>query len=244
MKLKHLKKIISDLLKNNPKKIDLAATFIWFHYVTKSEEATLNQINDYFTYNNLPKYNPTYLKEGLRKSPKVARGLTANSYKPQRKFLDEMNESYAYVIHPSEDIEVDDVIIPNSLVENTRGYILHLAKQINGCYVNNYFDGCAVLMRRLLEILLIHSYEVVNKTNEISDGNVYKNLSTIINFTISTKPFKLSKEVCETLDDFRQVGNFSAHKIHYNAKRKDIDNIRLKYRLAIEELLYHASLKK
>lgn len=99
-------------------------------------------------------------------------------------------------------------------------------------------------MRRLLEILLIHSYEANNKINEISENEGYKNLSYIINYTVSTKPFKLSKEVMEILDDFRQIGNFSAHKIQYNSKRKDIDNVKLKYRLTIEELLYTSKIKK
>jgi len=58
------------------------------------------------------------------------------------------------------------------------------------------------------------------------------------------KPFNLSKEATGILDDFRQIGNFSAHKIQYNAKKKDIDNIKLKYRVTIEELLYTSKIKK
>jgi hypothetical protein len=61
---------------------------------------------------------------------------------------------------------------------------------------------------------------------------------------MSNKPFKLSKEALEILDDFRQIGNFAAHKIQFNTKRKDIDNIRLKYRMTIEELLYSAKIRK
>lgn len=242
--MKQLKRFTSELLKQNPQKIDLATAFLWFHYVTKNEEPTANQINEYFTASNLPKFNPTYLKEGLRKSAKACKGSAPNLYKPQRKFLDEMAATFPFVIERDEEIIADDVIIPNSLTQNTRGYIVQLSKQINGSYEHNIFDGCAILMRRLLEILLIHSYEHVGKIASITDGDGFKNLSFIINHTISTKPFPLSKEVVETLDNFRVVGNFSAHKIHYNAKRKDIDNIRLTYRLTVEELLYRSGLKK
>lgn len=45
-------------------------------------------------------------------------------------------------------------------------------------------------------------------------------------------------------DVFRQLGNFSAHKIQYNANRKDIDNVQLRYRVTIEDLLYAAGIKK
>jgi len=239
-----LKKFTDEILNQKFTKLEIANSFIWFHYILYAEEITITKINEYFIENNLSKYNPTYLKNDLRKSKNITVGLKQNTYKPQRKFLDEMLIKYPFVQTKNEEIHTDDYIIPNSLVENTRGYIENLTKQINASYNNNIFDGCAILMRRLLEILLIHSYEANNKINEISESEGYKNLSYIINYTISTKPFKLSKEVLEILDDFRQIGNFSAHKIQYNSKRKDIDNVKLKYRLTIEELLYTSNIKK
>lgn len=239
-----LKKFTDEILKEKLTKIEIANLFIWFHYVVNSEEITITKINDYFIQSNLSKYNPTYLKTDLRKSKKITIGVLNNTYKPQRKFLDEMLAKYQFVETKNEDIHTDDFIIPNALVETTRGYIENLSKQINASYNNNIFDGCAILMRRLLEILLIHSYDANDKLDEISENEGYKNLSYIIHYTLSTKPFKLSKEVLDTLDDFRQIGNFSAHKIQYNSKRKDIDNVKLKYRLTIEELLYTSKIKK
>jgi hypothetical protein len=155
-----------------------------------------------------------------------------------------MSIKFPFVEIASEEIHTNDTILPHSLIESTRGYIETLGKQINASYNNNIFDGCAVLMRRLLEILLIHSYEECGKLNEISENDGLRNLSYIINYTTSNKPFRLAKESLETLDDFRQLGNFSAHKIQYNARRKDIENIKLKYRVTIEELLYTAKIKK
>ena len=111
----------------------------------------------------------------------------------------------------------------------------------------NGFGTNVILIISLLALQLPFAVDVnVKFTNpaEISEGEGYKNLSYIINYTNSTKPFRLSKEVIEILDDFRQIGNFSAHKIQYNSKRKDIDNVKLKYRLTIEELLYTSKIKK
>jgi hypothetical protein len=184
------------------------------------------------------------LKEHLRRSKNVTKGGIQNSYKPVRKYSDEMLQIYPYVESKSEEIITDDVILPNILIDNTRGYIENLGKQINASFTNNIFDGCAVLMRRLLEILLIHSYDHIGRLGDITDSGELRNLSYIINYTISNKPFSLSKEALETLDAFRQLGNFSAHKIQYNAKRKDISNIQLRYRVTIEELLYAANIKK
>jgi hypothetical protein len=239
-----LKKLIQILIQNKASKIDIATAFVWYHLNDKETEISLQEINDYFIANALPKYNQTYLKENLRKNKNVTKGSSVNTYKPVRKYQDDMELLYPFVITKSEEVITDDSILPDSLLHNTRGYMENIGKQINASYNNNIFDGCAILMRRLLEIFLIHSYEASNKLNEISEGDGYRNLSYIIKYTMSNKPFKLSKEALEILDDFRQIGNFAAHKIQFNTKRKDIDNIRLKYRMTIEELLYSAKIRK
>ncbi len=151
---------------------------------------------------------------------------------------------YPQLNEKSEDIVTDDIIIPEKLYLNTRGYIEQLAKQINGCYNENFFDACAVIMRRLLEVLLIHSYEHKGRLVDIEENGGYKNLSYIINHTTTNRVLSLSKESYDTLDDFRVLGNFSAHKIQYNSKRKDIKKVANQYRLVIEELLYESGIKK
>lgn len=239
-----LKRLTINLIQGKASKIEIATAFVWYHFSIAGEEIGLNQINKYFEESSLSKYNPTYLKESLRKSKNVIKGNAFNSYKPARAYQEDMESLYPFINAKSEDIATDDSILPDSLIQHTRGYIENLGKQINASYNNNIFDGCAVIMRRLLEILLIHSYDEVGKLNEIADGDGYRNLSYIINYTISNKPFKLSKETLEILDDFRQIGNFAAHKIQYNTKRKDIDNVRLKYRMTIEELLYSTRIRK
>ena len=239
-----LKKFVQQLTKENLPKKDIAAAFVWYHYAVHGLEITISEINNYFVVSSLPKYNQTYLKNDLRASKNVIKGIKPHLYKPVLKYIDKMVEEYSFVVVKSEEVITDDTILPDSLIISTRGYIENLGKQINAEYNYNIFDGCAVMMRRLLEILLIHSYDEIGRVSEISDGDEYRNLSFIINYTISNKPFTLSKEAIEVLDDFRKLGNFSAHKIQYNAKRKDIDNVKLMYRLAIEELLYIAKIKK
>lgn len=238
-----LKKILETLVEEKSPKIDVAKTFIWYHFATYNDGLTLNQINDYFSNNNLTKYNLTYLKNDLKKSRDITKDNKTSTYKPLHGYIKAMELKYVFVKDKPEDVITEDTIIPDILVENTRGYIKILSSQINGSYHYNIFDGCAVLMRRLLEILLVHSYESNGKITDIKDGDDLKNLSYIINYTISNKPFNLSKEVLGVLNDFRELGNFSAHKVQFNCKRRDIDNVKLKYRLAVEELLYSAKIK-
>lgn len=236
-------KLTKELIHDNTSKKDIAMAFIWYHYIVYQTDISISEINKYFEQNSLSKYNITYLKKDLRLSKNIIKGTIDNTYRPAAKFQHEMSAKFPFIELKSEEIITDDTILPEILLKSTRGYIENLGKQINASYNNNIFDGSAVLMRRLLEILLIHSYDEAGKLSEISDNDGMKNLSYIINYTQSKKPFKLSKEAIEVLDDFRQLGNFSAHKIQYNAKRKDIENVRLKYRVTIEELLYAAKLK-
>ena len=42
---------------------------------------------------------------------------------------------------------------------------------------------------------------------------------------------------------FKDIGNFSAHKIWYNSTKQDIEPHILKYRVIIEELMYKAGVK-
>lgn len=239
-----IKKLAQQLVNGNTAKKNIATAFIWYYYVTNQKELTLTEVNNCFVDCDLPKYNPTYLKNDLRASKNVTKGSLTNTYKPVSKYSQEMTEKFPFAGNKSEEVVTDDTILPEALMMQTRGYIENLSKQINASYNQNIFDGCAVLMRRLLEILLIHSYEAVNLDSQIIENGGFRNLSYIINHTCSTKPFKMSKDSLEVLDSFRQIGNFSAHRIQYNAKRKDIDNIKLPYRMTIEELLYTSNIKK
>ncbi len=236
---------ISKSTSDHPSKVEIAINFIWYHFTfVDNEGVTIKSINEYFRKAHLSEYNVTHIKNDLRKSKNIIKGIKKNSYKPTRSCTEELNKKFEFLITKSEEVITSNTILPDSLYNETRGYIKNLSKQINACYENNIFDGCSVLMRRLLEILLIHSYEKSGRINDIREDEGYKNLSFIINHLSSNKPFDLSKEVRNNIDDFRVLGNFAVHKIQFNCKRQDIDNIKLTYRLTIEELLYASGILK
>lgn len=225
-------------------KIDIATTFIWYHYRMYNEASNVKIVNEYFDKSYLSKYNSTYLLRDLKKSKDVISAGRVGFFKPSKEFMLKLDSKFTLFLNKTEEVVSSGSIIPEALFINTRGYIISLCTQINACYENNIFDGCAVLMRRLLEILLIHSYEAIGKIANIQDGDEYRSLSYIVNYTVSNRPFSLSKEVLSLFDTFRELGNFSAHKIHYNAKKQYIDEVKNVYRLAVEELLYAANIKK
>ena len=86
-------------------------------------------------------------------------------------------------------------------------------------------------MRRLLEVLLILTYEHLGAESAIQDssGN-YVPLEKIIANAKSSTHLKLSRDSKAVLEEFRQIGNFSAHKIYYNCRRADLTRIATSYR--------------
>jgi len=118
-----------------------------------------------------------------------------------------------------------------------RPYIDRLIRQINFTYANNCFDACAVLMRRLFEVLLVLSYQNNNIEAAItnSQGN-HLMLEGIVKDAVQNKTLNISSRVRKNFDSFREVGNNSAHSITYTAGKKDIDDIKINYRVMMEEI--------
>ena len=138
-----------------------------------------------------------------------------------------------------------DDILPFDLYRGTRQNIERVADQINKSFYYGIYDGCAVLMRRLLEMLLILSFKENKIEAEIhgADAN-YINLSDIINKAIASSVLDLSKSSKEYLDPFREKGNLSAHNPFHNALKKDLELVQPKFRHLVEELFYKSGILK
>jgi len=144
--------------------------------------------------------------------------------------------------------DIETVLSGSELLDETKfcGKRTHLDKlivQINHSYANNCYDACAVLMRRLFEVMLVLSYQKLNIDDEIKEasGAGYIMLEGIVKNAQNNASLKLSR-IKKEFDTFRKVGNFSAHNITYTAGKKDIDDIKLNFRVMLEELYDKAGL--
>jgi hypothetical protein len=205
---------------------------------------TLKEVCDTFYTYGFTKPNTARLKDNMLDSKKFVRGEDTGTFRLRKTEMDALKVEFPLVDSKSEEIVTDDTILPESLYHGTRGYIVKLAQQINGCYNNRFYDGCAMLMRRLLELLLVKTYEHLGRRSEIEEGDGLKQLSFIINHTLSNKVVLFHKDSIEVLDDFRGLGNLSAHRIEFNAKRTEIRKVQLEYRAIVEKLLYDSGIRK
>lgn len=142
-------------------------------------------------------------------------------------------------------IEQFGTIIPNALFDGLSSNFQSLCKQINASYENNLYDCTAVLMRRLLESLLVLSYQKAGIESEIMDrnGNSHISLDGMIKNAAQNTSLALSANTKKDMSLFKDLGNYSAHKIWYNCTQQDIKPHLLKYRVVIEELMYKAGVR-
>jgi len=135
-------------------------------------------------------------------------------------------------------------IVPFTLIRDTRGYLERITHQINGTYSNGWYDSCAVMIRRLIETLIIESFENKNIAQRIqSQSGDFFYLSDLISIMLSDSSWNLSRNTRNALPKLKDIGDKSAHSRRFNAVRNDIDKINPEIRVVVQELVYLAGLK-
>jgi hypothetical protein len=160
------------------------------------------------------------------------------------KFVETLESKFPELGQKSQEVLDHGTILPEVLYEKTRGYIVNLAKQINRAYEENIFDGCAVLLRRLEEVLLIMAYQKLGIDDAIKDasGN-YKMLEAIVVNAQANQTLALGRNGKQTIEKIREMGNYSAHQITYQCRREFIQEKIEEYRALVNELLHKAGLR-
>ncbi|HVY87206.1 MAG TPA: hypothetical protein VG943_18885 [Caulobacterales bacterium] len=136
-----------------------------------------------------------------------------------------------------------DSVVPRSLFVGTRGYIEKVVRQINASYDAGLYDCCAVMCRRLLETLIIEVYERAGRASDIKkDGTHFHMFGELLRIISSDAAFNLGRNAKKGLEDFKRLGDSSAHDRRFNARQSDIDIVRAGMRSSAEELLHLARL--
>jgi hypothetical protein len=135
-------------------------------------------------------------------------------------------------------------VLPFSIVRGTRGYIERVVNQINGCYENGWYDACAVMVRRVLETLIVESFEkhgIAAKINNVQGDFLY--LRDLIDVCLREPSWNLTRNCKQAMPRLKDIGDKSAHSRRYIVHRGDIDPLLSDIRLVMQELVYLAGLK-
>lgn len=224
------------------------AKLICFYAYKENHEMqfSMTRISDLLVMGGFNAPNQTRLKNNLVKG-KNKSFIKSKTDSSMFEFIPAVFQSIEneleYLWGDTDTIKSESELLDENKFCKKRNFLDRIILQINHSYANNCYDATAVLMRRLFEVLLVLTYQNLGIDDEIKDtsGNGYLMLEAIVNNAKSNKILKLSR-IKNEFDDFRKVGNFSAHSITYTAGKKDIDDIKLNYRVMLEELYNKAGL--
>jgi hypothetical protein len=189
-----------------------------------------------------PKQNVSRLASRLKADRRTSKA-GIDEWRLHPKTRRELDSEYAFALTAAPTLPSDSVL-PMDLFAGTRGYIERVVEQINKAYDAELWDCSAVMCRRLLETLIIESYEKAGRAHEIkgSDGH-FMMLNWLITFLEGDATVHIGRGAGKGLKDFKQLGDLSAHNRRFNARRNDVDRVRDGLRIATEELLHLAGLR-
>jgi hypothetical protein len=140
---------------------------------------------------------------------------------------------------------LSQLVLPHSVVRNTRGYIEKVTNQANGAYEKGWYDACAVMLRRLVETLIIEAFEHHKLTATIKHPKTgdFLYLGDLIDKCLAEREWNLSRTCKQALPKLKELGDKSAHSRRYNAHRGDLTPLLADIRVVVQEMVYLAGLK-
>lgn len=208
------------------------------------QEFTVATIARWFTEINMASPNASRLRAAMTKRRMFIKGSTKSTFRLHAREIAELDLLYPELQTTSEEVFDRGEVIPQVLYKGFPGYLERLCKEVNASYEHSIYDGAAVLMRRVIEVMLILAYRNLKIEVSIRDsGGNYLLLDGIIKDAKTNSTLGLSRNTKAHLDEYRKLGNFAAHKVEYNCLKADLDRVLLDYRAALQELSYKAGLR-
>lgn len=177
---------------------------------TNAVEATVKLINDV-----IPKLKHSYSEMLIKQAKPVFEGKAI-----ERKV-----------------VSVSAELIPVTLFTNTRDYLNKVVIQINGCYINWYYDACAAMMRRLIETLIIEIYENAQRLDDIKEKGEIISLEKLLDKLFGDSKIHVSRNVKKTLEKIKTIGDTGSHNRKVNLLTHNISDLKTEFNIAVQELL-------
>jgi Domain of unknown function (DUF4145) len=231
--------------KSNRTNAEKALAVLWyFDHEQPGITKTAGQLTKVLGDHHLGTPNQTGLAEAIRKTKLTNESKSGFSLKPGsrkiiRDWLPDLDGIQPEMDHASG-------YLPEPIWKNTRGYIEEVCRELNGSFRHGYYNAAAVMLRRLLETLIIESFEHLGREAEIKDGSGnYFMLGDLAERACGDKGHKgvnLGRDSKKALKEARNVGNWSAHARRFLAHAGDLMGFQAGLRLLVQELIQIADL--
>ena len=212
--------------------------FVYFLLIERKNDGVIaKDVSECFDLLHLPPYSNihSYLSSKIKGRDKKYLKKD-NRYFLLRTFKKDLDDRIGI---PKLSSNVHSDFFPIELFNDTRGYLKTIANQTLASYNKGIYDGCSVLTRKLIEILIIECFERHGVDNLIknSDGNFYF-LSDLITEFLKEPNWNITRNAKRSLPKIKNIGDKSAHNRRYIARKNDLDGIKEDVRTVIEELIH------
>lgn len=214
-----------------------AIAVLWLQATKGARGLSASEICRHIEAAGCGKQNITRIKQFFRRDRRVIKGV-GEAYQIRPETLTKLDEQYSPML-TSRPLIKCDAVLPTDLFSNAKGYLNRVVLQLNASYLYSLFDCCAVMCRRLLETLIIETYEAQNRAGEIKgkDGH-FLMFSGLLDYIAKDRHIHLGRSALRGLQNFKKLGDLSAHNRRFNARKTDIEQIKDDLRIACEELLH------
>jgi hypothetical protein len=223
--------------------VDRAIALLWFYRESQLyEERTASELATDMHEEGFSKPNVSRLDDDLRRSRYTVRGTRNRAYRVALAKLEELQDKYGKLAAFTR-VEVQDSILPAEWFRGTRPYLERLVHQINGSYQYGFYDGCAALCRRLMESLIIDTYIHNKRHQDIQVNGTFLTLEKLISKIRSDAAIALGRNTPKAMDEIKALGDTAAHDRTYIAEKLDLDDLKMRYRRMIGELMGLAGIR-
>lgn len=231
---------LHEISRLNLNQTEEAIALLWFYRQTQTfEERNAAELADDFRDEGYPEPNSTRLGAALRRSRKTVLGRRRGTFQINVRYIDELEADYGQLLNIRAQA-VNPLVLPEDFGRGTR-HFEQLVIEVNGSYEKGYFDGCAVMIRRILESLIISVFISRRQVNVIKIDGAFLQLEALIEKTLIFDQVHLSRDARRIMRQIKEVGDVAAHNRNYLTQQQDIDDIKLGARRILSELFQSIS---
>jgi hypothetical protein len=170
-----------------------------------------------------------FRERSSRRVAMIKRKRNATSEKPQKPKKKETKRH-----------EHSDQYVPLEILDKMPPYITRLVPQINGMYEFEWYEGSAMVLRRLMETLIIELYIRRGWKQDVQDPgtNEFLMLKGLIGKLNGDARLRMQKRTIEGLNKVKELGDAAAHDFKIRIMKSDLDRIQSAARLTCERLVF------
>ncbi len=136
------------------------------------------------------------------------------------------------------EVPISNNFIDVSIVDDAPYYIKGITKQMAQCYECGLYDATLILMRKLVETLIIETFERFGIDSSIKDDNGdFFFLKNLIPQYLNSPRWNASRNFRQNIQKVKKYGDLSAHNRRFQAKKSDIDDFKFELRQVVQEMI-------